>query len=299
MNYKEILQLFASQARIAGTDYEQDIVPLIVKTLGIERSELHAYPEREVSEDEYKKLTMKLNRLLSDEPLEYIIEEAEFMGYRLKITPDVLIPRVETESLVQLLVADLNNQSKDKPVNVLEVGVGSGCIAVALKKLAPLIEYTGLEISLPAMEIARSNLSTQLGINFVTNNGKAVATEGENQTTLINSDIKDYQAAPAARPTHIIANAPYITSAEMAALPPSVKNYEPQIALDGGPDGLEVYKSILSYVNHLEVPASLFFEASPSTVSKLKSAVEQLNLYREVVILPDQFGRERFLIARQ
>ncbi|MDE6490934.1 MAG: peptide chain release factor N(5)-glutamine methyltransferase, partial [Muribaculaceae bacterium] len=220
-----------------------------------------------------------IRRLLDDEPLQYIVGEARFCGLTLKVTPDVLIPRPETEELVDIIT----RQWKEVPdLSVLDLCTGSGCIAVALARSLRFPAVTAVDISAPALAVARANIA-----------GLRVKVE------IINGDIL------AMKPDHarydvIVSNPPYVAEHERAGMPPNVVGKEPDLALfvpDNDP--LRFYKAIAAYASEALTPrGTLYLEINPLYAADLSRMLE-LNGFSDINILPDFNGLKRFAIARR
>ena len=194
------------------------------------------------------KYGINLEELLNtDAPVEYITGHVEFLGLDLLVSPSVLIPRIETEELVELAVNKSEILGKKNNHNqilqIVDVGTGSGAIAISVakkfSKLGIAFQITGLDISLDALEIARINLQNinpKLPISFIKSDLLAELNDRVNLDKLGNPDNSI---------DLIIANLPYIPSARIKILDNSVKDFEPHLALDGGPDGLDLVRKLL------------------------------------------------------
>lgn len=166
------------------------------------------------------------------EPLQYLLGEWEFMGLSLKMAPGVFIPRPETELLVEAVVAEVEGSPR-REWRILELGTGSGNIAVSLAKLLPQTQITSVDISFEALSLAREN-------------ARRHAVEG--RIRFLQGDMRDLLACPdfLEEPFDIIvSNPPYIESGRIAGLPPEVRR-EPFEALDGGADGMDYYRDIVA-----------------------------------------------------
>lgn len=216
----------------------------------------------------------QLERLKQQEPIQHILGYTEFYGMRFKVNPDVLIPRPETEELVDWVVKDHKNQS---PKNILDIGTGSGCIAVALKKELPLCEVSAMDISSDALEVARYNAEhNQTDINF------------------IQQDLLKLSQLPEETEI-IVSNPPYVRLLEKTQIQDNVLKYEPHKALFVEDlDPLLFYKSICKLAINLSKPLCIYFEISQYMVENLKSMLNDLNL-RDFEFKKDFRGNHRML----
>jgi release factor glutamine methyltransferase len=183
----------------------------------------YSHPEFELSINEELILDSMLNRLISGEPLAYITGKQEFFGYEFKVTPEVLVPRPETELLVEIALDNLKHRKGE--IFGADVGTGSGCIAVSICRNLPEIEMVGIEISFSALRIAEINAEN----NCVKNRLRFI------QADLLSGLQVHFD--------FICANLPYIPCDILVNLP--VKKFEPLSALDGGKDGLKYIKPFL------------------------------------------------------
>lgn len=168
--------------------------------------------------------------MTSSRPYQYIKGWVEFYKLKFKVTPDVLIPRPETELLVDEIL-------KIKPNSVLDLGTGSGCIAISVAKNLPGVKIIASEISHQALEIAKQNAKFhQVNIEFV---------------------LSDLLENISQQIDVIVTNLPYIPSSRIPYLDSSVKDFEPHIALDGGKDGFELYRKLFKQVNQLKLKPKL------------------------------------------
>ena len=214
-------------------------------------------------------------RLQRHEPLQYILGTARFHGHRFKVTPAVLIPRPETEQLVDLIIEE--NPGSD--LRVLDMGTGSGCIAISLARALKFARVDALDVSRDALAVARDNAaSLKVKVRF------------------FESDILAPQ--PAATYDIIVSNPPYITWSERELMERNVKDYEPAQALfvpDNDP--LLFYKAIASYANRsLEKGGRLYLEINQRFGVEVKRLLEDCG-FDEVRIIVDSFGKDRFAEA--
>lgn len=214
-------------------------------------------------------------RLQRHEPLQYILGTARFHGHRFKVTPAVLIPRPETEQLVDLIIEE--NPGSD--LRVLDMGTGSGCIAISLARALKFARVDALDVSRDALAVARDNAaSLKVKVRF------------------FESDMLAPQ--PAATYDIIVSNPPYITWSERELMERNVKDYEPAQALfvpDNDP--LLFYKAIASYAKRsLEKGGRLYLEINQRFGAEVKRLLEDCG-FDEVRIIVDSFGKDRFAVA--
>lgn len=196
-----------------------DAVVLLMRVLGVDRAALRAHPERRITTDDQVRYQAMLQRRLRFEPVQYILGEQEFFGLALRVTPAVLIPRPETEHLVEAAVARL-----DAGAEIVDVGTGSGAIALALKHALPGARVTAVDVSDEALAVARGN-AERLGL----------------PVRFLRSDL--LAAMIGERFDAVVSNPPYIADGE--ELHPQVREHEPGLALFGGEDGLAVYRRLI------------------------------------------------------
>ena len=206
--------------------------------LGMTRTELKFESERAVPAEALARLDAMLQRRAGGEPVQYILGSADFMGLRFSVDRSVLIPRQDTETLVEAALIALRGY--DAP-SALDLCTGSGCIGLSITSLAPHAAVTLSDISRDALEVARRNM-------------RALGVEAE----LRHGDL--FAAVGRARFDLIVSNPPYIPRGELAGLQREVR-YEPALALDGGPDGLDVYRRIAAEApEHLNPGGSVYLE---------------------------------------
>lgn len=214
-------------------------------------------------------------RLRRHEPLQYIVGHARFHGHQFKVTPAVLIPRPETEQLVDLIV----DENTGSDLRVLDMGTGSGCIAISLARALKFARVDALDVSRDALEVARENAAAlKVKVRF------------------FESDMLSPQ--PPARYDIIVSNPPYICWSERDAMDRNVKDYEPGQALFAPDnDPLLFYKAIAPYaVRSLERGGRLYLEINHRFGNEVKRLLEAAGL-DEVRILEDSYGKVRFAAA--
>lgn len=201
---------------------------LLAGLLGVERFALYVDPARRLSSATVARFLTVIERRARREPLQYLLGWEDFHGLRLAVTPDVLVPRPETEGLVEWAVELLGG--RPDPV-VADLGTGSGAIACAIARALPAAEVLAVEVSVGALAVASRNVR-ELGLS--------------SRVRLLAGDLFAPLGSIPASLDLVVANPPYLPSAVIASLPPEVSRHEPRAALDGGPDGMAVIRRIVA-----------------------------------------------------
>jgi len=250
---------------------------LIGHALGLKRMQLYLQFERPLTELELEKIRPLVKRRSNREPLQYILGETEFAGVKLKVDRRALIPRPETERLIELIEANLPSP----PATILDLGTGSGAIALALAAKHPAAQVLGVDQSAEALALAGENCA-QLGLT--------------DRVQLLVSDW--FSAVPAGRKFRLIAaNPPYLSETEVTEAQPEVKDHEPRAALTPGGDGSASLRQILASArDYLEVGGLLACETGIAQHQQLLAAAIAAG-YTRTLSLPDLTGRERYLLA--
>lgn len=253
--------------------------------LGIDRKTLYLRIEEPVPPEVEGPLREALGRFEAGEPLHYIIGSREFWSLTFRVTPAVLIPRPETEVLVEQALAWLQERCGPQGnacLRVLDLGTGSGAIAVSLAVSVPGLEVTAADISPEALEVAKHN-AEQHGV-----------------LSRITWRLGDLFEAVHGDPPFdaIVSNPPYIPSEVLEALPPEIRDHEPRVALDGGSQGLSVVIRIFEGAQaHLRPGGILFVELSPEQAAPAVQRLRSLRGYGTPSLKKDYAGRERVLCA--
>jgi release factor glutamine methyltransferase len=248
---------------------------LLSSALGLDRVGLYINFDRPLSGSELALYKGMVTRRARREPLQYILGTQEFMGLEFETTPAALIPRHDTEALVEEAI-----KRGDGAKKVLDIGVGSGCIAVALAKMLPGAEVFAVEQSAVALELATRNAAKH---------GAAV--------TMVRGSL--FEPFGGMCFSLIVSNPPYIPTAEIAALQPEVRDYEPMDALDGGPDGLDFYRSIISAaLGHLDAGGWLLFEVGIGRAEHVLGLFSGTGRFEELITAKDPAGIERVVGGR-
>lgn len=239
---------------------------------------------KELSGPEVEKLDDMLNRLLSHEPLQYILGVADFYGYKFVVNPDVLIPRPETEELVHWVLETLK-RGKKTGGKILDIGTGSGCIPITLcKKLKGDWEVFGIDVSPEALEVAAENAKNlSVELNW------------------IRCDILNVSEWPKIEELDVvISNPPYIPPSESPRMGQSTLRFEPSLALFAPEDDpLVFYRRIAAYAKkYLNPGGLLFFEINDTFAVETVFLLENMG-FREVELLPDMQGLNRMIRAKK
>lgn len=252
---------------------------LLSAATGLARLELYTHSDRPLSVDERTRLREGVTRRAEGEPLQYVTGEMPFRHLVVRVEPGVLIPRPETEVLV-----DVGFQAIKDVVSpiVLDLCCGSGCIALSIAHEVPSAEVWATDVSASACECTRGNAKrTRLG-------DRVHVAEGDLFEGLPDEMQGGFDL--------ILANPPYIPSKELASLPTEVGRFEPGLALDGGPDGLSVARRIWSEARGwLRPGGTIALELHEMRVPA--AAEEVVEYYEEVRVLPDLTGKDRVLVA--
>ncbi len=225
-----------------------------------------------------KRIEPLAKRVEQGEPLQYVIGHVDFWGLNIRCDRRALIPRPETELLVEeVLSANIWN---DGPVTVIDVGTGTGCIILTLAKQRPDISCKAVDLSSDALELAREN---------------AQLNELDNRVLWLENDLLEGFAEKSA--DAIVANLPYIPTGDWKKLDPSVRNYEPQAALDSGPSGMEKIQQLATQARYVLVSGGrLFLEFGYDQGESVRSCLEKLG-YLNVQIKSDLAGHDRMAMA--
>ena len=262
---------------------------LLMFTLGCDRAYLFAHPERELSADEVSHYGAALAERARGVPAQYITGHQEFWGMDLIVTPAVLIPRPETEHLIETVLAlassDLRIRNADETppsasqLRIVDVGTGSGCIALALAKELPMAEIHATDISADALEVARSNaarLQLENRIQF-------------HQANLLNGLGGDFD--------FVVSNPPYVGEAEADQVQLEVRKFEPQGAVFAGPTGVEVIARLIPRAQSALRPGGwLLMEISGTIVDETKHLLQD---WDDVRIIADLQSIPRVACAQK
>ncbi len=284
MVIQELLK-WGSEA-LSGIEYsnpQQETRLILSQLLGVDRSYLYAHGDKEVSEEEKDKFIRIIERRKSGEPLQYILGTQEFMGIDFNVCKGVLIPRGDTELLVERLIKFIDEEFDDKPYRMLDIGVGSGAISLSTAYHRPKGEILGVDISREALMIAEENR-----INLRLDNVRFI------ESDLFSSIGEEYCEG-----FDIIAsNPPYIPEGDRETLQKEVRMHEPALALFGGEDGLDYYRKITSQaMKYLAEGGLLIFEIGAGQGPDVARIMKE-NGFKAVTVEKDLENRDRIVAGR-
>ncbi len=277
----EVLQSGAAWMETRGVEHPRlSFEWLAARALGCKRLELYLRFETILSESQLVMLRDGMRRMAAGEPLAYVLGDAEFMGRRFVVDRRVLVPRPETEELVGHVLACAPLWQIPAPM-VADIGTGSGCIALTLAAERPAAVVMGVDLSEAALAVARGN-AERLEL------GARVRFEQRDLLGGVSGASLD----------GVVANLPYIARGELAGLPKTVRAYEPESALDGGADGLDLVRRLAGQARVALRPGGwLFLEIGAAQGPLTREYLSALG-YADVAIEPDLAGRARVAIAR-
>jgi release factor glutamine methyltransferase len=270
------------RTELQSSHSEEEIRELIKQIFwgvrGYSLTDIYLRREESLTADEQNRIAQMVGRLKNQEPIQYILGKTEFCGLPLRVNHHVLIPRPETEELVQWAIAE----QKTPPSSILDIGCGSGCIALAMKKAFPSSIVSGCDISSGALEIARENaILNHLEVAFW------------------EADILNREAFQGWKQTElIISNPPYVTIGEKKWMKRNVLDYEPHQALFvPDEDPLHFYRQIAEFAGKwLCRKGTLYFEINEHFGAEMTQLLDQMN-FSEIVVRKDFRGNERMVRA--
>ena len=264
MNALELLNLGAKELKLKKIDtFRLDSELLLSKTLNKTREEILINLDQLICKKNLLKYKNLIERRSQNEPIAYILEEKEFWSKNFFVSPNTLIPRPETELMVEKLITIF----KEKKISILDMGTGSGCILISLLSELKNSKGIGIDISKKALEIAKKNAFRHGILNNIKFLNKPLDSEFNHKFDLI------------------VSNPPYINTNEIKNLKDDVKKYEPRIALDGGKDGLDLIKKVIYKTQYiLKVKGLLALEIGNEQFNKVSKILIEKNFKIEHII---------------
>ena len=284
MNINQAIINYAKKLENINNDYKVSYIEaqtIIMHTLNLSKVKLISEGLKELTDSDINIIESFINRRLNYEPLSYIINKKEFYGFDFYVDSNVLIPRPETEEIIDLVL----DYTKDKNnISISDIGSGSGNIPIILKKLFleqnKNIDITAIEISSSAVEVIKKNALNILG--------------NEKLINIINADALDF--VPENKFDIIVSNAPYVPLRNKDSLQKDLE-FEPQNALYSGYDGLDFYRSFLNIINrYLKDNGAFFFEIGYDQVEALINICNSINI-KNAAVEKDLSNKDRFLVC--
>jgi release factor glutamine methyltransferase len=256
---------------------------LLSHVLGLKRIELYTQYNKVVAQEQRDRLRDLVKRSGEHEPVAYLVGRTEFYSIEFEVTPDCLIPRPETELLVQRSIEFLRKRTG--PQQICDLCTGCGVIAVAIAKNVPDAKVTATDISEPALAVAAKNIEKhKLADRIELRHGDLF------EPLVPQLDLFDL----------IACNPPYVSAPEYEALDRNVKDYEPRVALYAGQDGLDVYRRIVEKVGQFLKPDGiLLLEIGYQQGSAVRELLEQTGIFTQIRIDKDLQGHDRVVAARR
>lgn len=286
MNIEQLIDSLRFRFGASGVDNARRVAEELVAHV-LNCKPLEIYTKRDIQPKNQteqlgliKQIEPLAQRIENGEPLQYVVGHVDFFGLQIKCDRRALIPRPETELLVEEVLSSSSSIWEHKPTSVIDVGTGSGCIALTLAKQCPDANVSAVDLSAEALELAQEN--AQL-------NGL------QGRVLWLENDLLQGVAEDSA--TAVVANLPYISTSDYQMLSPSVRDYEPQTALESAPTGMELIRQLAEQARHVLLPGGmLFLEFGHHQGALVRECLEKLG-YRNVQIKHDLAGHERMAIA--
>ena len=281
MVIRELLEIGRDKLMdIKYVDPLKESIYILSKVLNKDKSFVYINLDKCINDEEEKKYLDIINRRALGEPMSYIFSAKEFMGIDFLVESGVLIPRPETEVLVEYIIDYIKKDFKEETIRVLDIGIGSGAISLSLAKYCKNSEIVGIDISQEALKIARKNLNIL--------NLKNVEFRESNLFTNIEKNEKF---------NIIVSNPPYIKTEVIKDLQIDVKEFEPSLALDGGIDGLDFYRKISSQASsYLVDKGLLIYEIGYDQGQSVKGIME-IEGFKDIEIIKDLNDLDRIVLG--
>lgn len=285
-------QLWNSLLKLYEQEEAQSIVRIVLEEkYGLSLTDIVCDGIDKLTDGQKEELQKIMIRLQQGEPVQYVLGYAYFYGRKFHVAPGVLIPRPETEELCTIIINDCKSQiiylkPQTSNLKALDIGTGSGCIAITLARELPGSEVSAIDISEDALNIAQANAkSLEADISF------------SQQDILKSSSLGNDKGETF---SVIVSNPPYVTDSEKQAMRSNVLDYEPSTALFvPDDDPLRFYRAIADYAQvHLAEGGSLYFEINPLFANELKEML-QAKGFTDVEIVNDSFGKQRFIKGKK
>lgn len=256
-------------------DFDIDSWLLAEHVFQITRAKIYLFPDMKVDESEAEKYFELIKKRAEHIPLQHLTGIQEFMGMEFIVNEHVLIPRQDTETLVEEVIRYINQ--RENIVKVLDMCTGSGCIGISIDKICDNVQVEAVDISEEALCVAeKNNIKHSGNVNFILSD-------------MFDNIDRKYDV--------IVSNPPYIETAEVEKLMPEVRGHEPLIALDGTEDGLKFYRIICENLKmHLSEEGAVFFEIGYNQGGTVPEILRQ-NGFDNIKVIKDLSGNDRVVVA--
>jgi release factor glutamine methyltransferase len=294
LTVKRALTHETARLRAASATPRLDVEILLAHVLGTTRERLYAVPERELTADERARLRELVGRRARSEPVAYLTGHKAFRDIDLQVNAATLIPRPETETLVEVVLAKLRQLEgapaaaaglhARRPLKVLDVGTGSGAVALAIAHEHPTVRVVATDVQFRALEMARLN-AARLGLS--------------DRVEFLASDLFDDLPMGALFDV-IVSNPPYVADGDLAATPPDVHRFEPHEALLGGAAGMDFYQRLVPAAPPFLRPEGwLALEIAADKASEVRAVFEECGRFESIEVHHDLGGSPRVIAGRE
>ncbi|MFN7175023.1 MAG: peptide chain release factor N(5)-glutamine methyltransferase [Thermaurantiacus tibetensis] len=255
---------------------------LLGRATGFDRLGLITRTGEALTEAHWEAFQALLDRRLKREPLQYILGETEFMGLRFAVDPAVLIPRSDTEILIEVILDMEEERGEPAPVTVADIGTGSGAIAVVLAQFLPYMRVVAVDLSAAALEVAKANAAAHEVLDR------------------IDFRLGDGLGALDEPVDYLLSNPPYIEAAEVETLQPEVRDFEPRMALTPGADALHWYRAFaVDGARYVKPGGVLAVEVGAGQAEAVVALLEEAGHWEALAVHPDLGRIDRVVVARR
>lgn len=256
---------------------------LLLHILGRDRTWLYTHSEDQIASADAEKYFAVIARRAAGEPTQYVLGKQEFWGLEFEVTPAVLIPRPETEHIIEVALERIGSARKNHKLRIADVGTGSGCIAIALAKEFPNAQILATDISPAALDVAKRN---------------AARHRLANRIKFAETDLLELSFHESRFFDLIASNPPYVAYSDAATLQREIREHEPEIALFGGPTGVEIYARLIEQAESRLVPAgTLVVELGYDSAERVRKMLDVRSAWKNIAITNDLAGIPRTLAA--
>ncbi len=282
----DLLKLTEEYFRQKGVESPRvDAEILLAHVLRCKRIDLYIAHDRPLSENELNDFRNLVRKRASGAPVQHLTGEQEFYALRMQVTEKTLIPRPETEILVERIFRIVAPEGAKESFSIAEIGTGSGAIAIALAKGWPACRVFATDLSMDALEIAKGNARCH-GV--------------EDRLVFLHGDLFEPLEDRKGSFDLLVSNPPYVAEKDLEHLQPEVRDHEPHLALDGGPDGLEIVRRLIAKAPTVLRPGGrLFLEIGSDQGVRVREILGKSGDFDEIEIFADLTGRDRVAYGRR